>query len=600
MLPTDPGVRHVPLPEHSDWYTPDEHLRWLARRTLGEAIWPVAERALQEAGRIVPTEIEPLAVMAERHPPVLHQYSPRGERIDEIEFHPAYHELLRRYTQFGMVHAAFNDGWRGLPGRAPRALLQALSYLWLQADQAVAGCPGGMLDAGARALERNDAALAARFVPRITSDRGDHLTVGMFLTEKAGGSDVGANETVAVRQDDGTWRLHGEKWFASCPHSDLLLVMARPEGAGPGTRGLGLFLMPRHLEDGSRNAFVLHRLKDKFGTRAMASSELGLRGAFAWQVGDLDRGMKQMLDMVNATRVGIAGVTAAVMRRSAYESLVHCSMRTTFGRTLDAHPLMRDTLAELVVDSVAGLTAALGVADAADRAEAGDPEASATVRLLTPLFKALGSERARVSATEAMEVRGGNGAIEDWPNSRILRDVYIHSIWEGPGNIMALDVLRALVRGAAPGWLGDVERRAEAATSGGPAAPLGAAVLSQVRPVEAEISTVLATTDPDAQQLPVRRLARRMAMLSIGARLAEQAREHAAETGSGRLLWLSARYLARLGGDGLVGRVADDPAWLPHAAAILGGGPVPVEVGAHAARVVGEALARGEGVVAAG
>jgi hypothetical protein len=365
--------------------------------------------------------------------------------------------------------------------------------------------------------------------------------------------------------------------------------MARPEGNGPGTRGLGLFLMPRYLEDGSRNALILHRLKEKFGTRAMASSEAGLRGAFAWQVGPLDRGMKQMLDMVNATRVGIASGTAGVMRRCAHESLEHAAQRSTFGRTLAQHPLMRDTLAELVVDSVAGLTAGMGVAEMADRANAGDRAAGNVLRLLTPLFKGMGSERARICATEAMEVRGGNGAIEDWPNSRILRDVYIHSIWEGPGNIMALDVLRAIAHGAAPDFLGDIEARAEAASTDGPGKALGDVVLRSARRLDADI-TRLATLDPDGQQLPLRRLARRMAITATGARLLEQARDHAAETGSGRLTWLAARYLARLGGEDAVGLVADDPAWLPHGDALLRGGHVPIEIGEHAARTVAHAV----------
>jgi alkylation response protein AidB-like acyl-CoA dehydrogenase len=584
-LPTDPGARHIPLPADDDWYTPDEHLRWLARRTVGEAIWPVAEGALQDLGMLVPQVLEPLAREADRHPPVLHQFNARGERIDEIEFHSSYRELEHTVTRFGFVRAAHVRGWRGLSDRAPRTLMAAMNYLILQADQSITGCPVGMMDAMAHCLERNDPTLAARFVPKLADDTGHHLTAAMFLTEKAGGSDVGANETVAVRQDDGMWRLTGEKWFSSCPHSDLILVMARPEGHVAGTRGLGLFLMPRLLQDGSRNPFVIHRLKEKFGTRGMASGEVGLRGALAWQVGDIDRGMKQMLDMVNATRVGIAGGTAGVMRRCAHESILHAEERATFGRTLATHPLMRDTLAELVVDAVAGLTAVMGVAEQADRADAGDHTAANVLRLLTPLFKAQGCERARICATEAMEVRGGNGAIEDWPNSRILRDVYIHSIWEGPGNIMALDVLRAVAHGAAPDWFADTEQRAEAVSNGGPAACLGQVVIKDLRRVEG-ILAALNGADPDAHQLPMRRLARRMALLATGARLLQQANEHAADTGSGRLAWLAARYLARLGGDHAIAVVADDPAWLPHAEALLRGGPVPVALGENAAQAV--------------
>jgi acyl-CoA dehydrogenase len=588
-LPSDPGARHIPLPADDDWYTPDEHLQWLVRRSVGEAIWPVAESALRDAGRLTPAVLEPLAAQADHHPPILHQYNARGERIDEIEFHPAYKEIERTVLGFGSVRMGYVSGWRGLQGRAPRPLVSAVHYLFLQADQAITGCPIGMMDAGARALERNDPALAARFVPRLTDDTGNHMTMAMFLTEKAGGSDVGANETVAVRQDDGTYRLTGEKWFASCPHSDLVLVMARPEGAGAGTRGLGLFLMPRMLPDGTRNSYVLHRLKDKYGTRAMASSELGLRGALAWPVGDIGRGMKQMLDMVNLTRVGIATATAGSMRRSAHESLTHARMRSTFGRRLALHPMMRDTLAELVVDSTAGLTAAVAVSEAIDRNDAGEPGWDGTLRLLTPLLKMHGTERAVVCAREAMEVRGGNGFIEDWPNSRMLRDVSVHAIWEGPGNIMALDVLRALAHGAGPDFLADLERRAETIAGPGPMAPLSAVLLEQTRRVERDVA-LLGSLDPDAQQLPMRRLARRMAMLAIGSRLAEQAREHAAETGSGRLVWLASRYLARLGGENAVAAVADDATWLAHGEALLYGGPVPVNVGERAARIVAATL----------
>jgi len=205
MLPSDAGAEHIPALDQHDWYAPDEHLRWLTRRSVGEALWPLADSALRELGTLVPGRIEPLVRIADRNPPQLRQYDGRGRRIDEIEFHPAYKEIERTVLGFGSVRAAYGAGWRGLEGRAPRPLVTALLYLFLQSDQAITGCPIGMMDAMARCLERNDAALARRFVPRIVSDAGDHMTSAMFLTEKAGGSDVGANETVATRADDGTW-----------------------------------------------------------------------------------------------------------------------------------------------------------------------------------------------------------------------------------------------------------------------------------------------------------------------------------------------------------------------------------------------------------
>lgn len=589
MIQVDPAVQHIPAPDRHDWYTPDEHLRWLVRDTVGESTWPVADGALTELGELVPQRIEDLAVQADRNPPVLRQYDGRGARIDEIDFHPAYQELMDTVLRFGTVRSAHTAGWRGLAAPAPRALVSAVSYMFLQADQAITGCPVGMMDAMARCLARNDAELAARFVPRIADDTGAPLTGAMFLTEKAGGSDVGANETVAVPAGDGTWRLHGEKWFASCPHSDLVLVMARPEGAPAGPSGLGLFLMPHLLDDGSRNAILIHRLKNKFGTRGMASGEVGLRGAFAWQVGRLDRGMRQMMDMVSLTRVGIITAAAGAMRRNAFEALSHTAQRSTFGAVLQTHPLMRDSLAELVVDSTASLTAAIAASELLDRSDEGDAKAAGALRMITPLFKGYFTERARLCGGDAMEIRGGNGFIEDWPDARLLRDVSVHSIWEGSGNVIALDVLRALGRGAGPHFLGDLERRAEAAGERGPAAALAAPLVRETRLLAAALDG-LAGSDPQAQQLPIRRLARRMAILAAGTRLAEQGNRFAAATGSGRLAWLAARFVARLGGDRLVDTVAADAGWLAHADAILNGGHVPLEVGERLSAAVAAGL----------
>jgi acyl-CoA dehydrogenase len=585
---SDPGSRYIPPLDEQDWYAPDPYLGWLVRRSVGEAVWPVAEAALSEAGRLVPTKIEPLVRLADRNPPVLRQYDRQGNRVDDVEFHPAYTEIENTVLGFGVVRGCYSAGWRGLAGRAPRALISGLLYLFLQSDQSITGCPIGMMDAMARCLERNDPKLARRFVPRIAADDGAHMRAAMFLTEKAGGSDVGANETTAVRGDDGVWRLHGEKWFASCPHSDLVLVTARPQGAAQGVTGLGLFLMPRVLDDGLRNDFVVHRLKDKFGTHAMPSGEVGLRGAVAWPVGHLERGMRQMMDMVQLTRVLIAAACAGAMRRNTFEALSHTTRRTTFGAHLDSHPLMRDTLAELVVDSTAALTALIGLSELIDAGDRGAKEAEDTLRLMTPLCKAHLTERARITATEAMEVRGGNGYIEDWPEPRILRDVYVHAIWEGSSNVIALDVLRAISHGATPGFLSDLERRAELAVEG-PLGPLGACLVAQAGELRRVVAEIAGATG-DAQQMPLRRLTRRMAILAIGARLAEQATDMAREEGNGRLGWIAARYLARLGGDRAVALVAEDIAWLAHAEALLHGGKVPVELAAGSAHVVAGAL----------
>ncbi|MHB8507547.1 MAG: acyl-CoA dehydrogenase family protein, partial [Candidatus Dormibacteria bacterium] len=496
------GAHHIPEVAAQDWYTPDQHLQWLARRASGEALWPVAESALAEAGRLVPTEIEPLMPVIEANPPVLRQFDHRGQRIDEVDYHPWFKRVESTEHGFGLVRMGHIPGWRGHSGTIPAPVHAAIEYLFLQADQPIAACPVGMASAMCRALTRNDPALAATWVPRIASDDpNSYLTAAMFMTEKAGGSDVGANECRAVRDAGGNWRLWGEKWFCSNPTADVVLVLARPENADTGTRGLGLFLMPRLLPDGiddnpgnanpRRNAYILHRLKSKFGNKALASAEIGLRGAFAWQVGNLDRGMKQMLDMVNSTRVGIVSATAGAMRRATFESLMHTSSRQTFGARLDSHPLMRDSLLDLVTDSIGSLSAAMEVSAVLDRADRGDPEQERLLRMLTPMLKGYSAERARVVATEAMEVRGGNGYIEDWPNGRILRDVYVHAIWEGSGNIMALDVLRALAHGAGPAYFDEVERLTEIAVGGGnPAAPVARALHSGLGGLRREVDAL--------------------------------------------------------------------------------------------------------------
>jgi len=600
----DTGSHHIPEVASQDWYSGDVHVQWLVRRAVGDAIWPIAEEAMRDAGRIAPTKIDPLMPIIEANPPVLRQYDHRGRRIDEVDYHPGFKEVERTEHTFGLVRMSAMPGWRGIEGRVPAAMHSGIEYFFLQADQPIAACPVGMASAMVRVLRKNDPHLAETWIPRLGSDDPDrYLTAAMFITEKAGGSDVGASECVATQGEDGQWRISGEKWFCSNPTADLVLILARPEGRGPGTGGLGLFLMPRNLDaQGNlpagpddlsevRNRYIIHRLKSKFGNKALASAEIGLRGALAWPVGDLDRGMKQMLDMVNATRVGIVTAAAGSMRRAVFESLEHTSGREAFGRRLDHHPLMRDTLVELVVDATATLSAAIEVAQLMEKADGGDPQSERLLRVLTPMVKGYAAERARVVATEAMEVRGGNGYIEDWPSGRLLRDVYVHAIWEGSGNIMALDVLRALGKGHGPAYFEEVERLCESTATGkGGAAELARALLASTPALQQDVAS-LAAFDLDGAQLRVRRIERRMAITYMAALLAQQAQEYEAQTGSGRLTYLAARFAARLGGPMAEAAVADDQRWLADFEGISGGGQVSPETGARAAALVAPYLA---------
>ncbi len=586
-----PDPEHDPIPPlpTGNWFTADPYLPWLLRHLLDDSTWPIADRALTELGELVPEYIEPRMVAADANPPVLRTHDARGHRTDDIIFNSAYLEIEQKIIEFGTVRAAYLPGWRGLEAPAPRVLVAALQYMFLESDQSIMGCPVGMSDAMARCLQHNDPALAKRFIPRLADDAGAYLRGAMLLTERYGGSDVGANVVEAVRESDTTWRLTGEKWFASCPHSDLFLVTARPVGAPSGTKGLGLFLVPRMLDDGSRNPFTIRRLKDKFGTRAMPSGEIEFDSTFAWQVGDVQRGMREMLDMINLTRICIAVVCAGAMRRNVYEALHHAKHRIAFGAPLIDQPLMADTLIEMVVDSHAATCAAFALADALDRADAGVDPYGDIVRLLTPLYKTYSTERARITAAEGMEVRGGNGVINEWPEARILRDISVHAIWEGSSNVIALDVLRALRHGAFPPLLDYLEDKLAACPDDAPVSPLRDALQHELHLLHDRIRKLL-DANPMESELGARRLARSLAVVSIAATLAEQSVWEWQESKSARLAWIAARYAARLVHPASLSPLLDDPGWLSFRTELLAGGSVPGELAHDLAKRVQDAL----------
>ena len=264
------------------------------------------------------------------------------------------------------------------------------------------------------------------------------------MTERAGGSDVGTIETVA-RFENGAGGSHGDKWFCSHADADVALLLARPEGAPAGTKGLALFALPRRLEDGSRNAYRIVRLKDKLGTRSMASGEILLEGAFAWLVGKADQGLKQMMEQVNLSRLSHGVRAASMMRRCVNEAMVCARSREAFGRTIIDYPLLRRQLMKITVPAEQALSMFLFAASAMDRANAGDAEAESLLRILTPLLKFRACRDNIPVATGAMEVRGGNGYIEEWVNARLVRDAHIGVLWEGTSNINALDIITRAV-----------------------------------------------------------------------------------------------------------------------------------------------------------
>jgi hypothetical protein len=274
------------------------------------------------------------------------------------------------------------------------------------------------------------------------------------MTEKEGGSDVGKLASTAVQEGD-HWRLTGEKWFCSNADAKVVMLLARPEGAGPGTRGVGLFLMPRFLDDGSQNHYRIVRLKDKLGTRSMASGEIKLEGAIAYSVGRLDRGFVQMAEMVNSSRLSNGVKSTALMRRAWHDAMAVARGRVVFGSRISDLPLARRQLMKITLATEQALSMSFLTADALDRAEGGSQDAAALLRILTPTLKFRSTRDARKVCGDAMEMRGGVGYIEEFATARLLRDAHLGSIWEGTGNIVALDALtRAIGRHGADSALG--------------------------------------------------------------------------------------------------------------------------------------------------
>jgi putative acyl-CoA dehydrogenase len=422
--------------------------------------WEGWERELHQLGQCAGSaRTQELARLANEHPPVLRTHDPRGNRIDEVEFHPAWHELMVTAVGHGLHAAPWLDG---VPGaHLARA---AKFYVWAQAE-AGHGCPISMTYSAVPAL-RHEPRLAERFEPLLGSRTYDPglrvpegkagLLAGMAMTEKQGGSDVRANSTRAVPAGDG-YQLTGHKWFCSAPMCDLFLVLAQaPEG-------LSCFLLPRMLPDGTRNSMRLQRLKDKLGNRSNASSEVEYDGAFAWLVGEPGRGVTTIIDMVSATRLDCVLGSAAAMRQACVTAIHYASNRRAFGATLAAQPLMGSVLADLALESQAATTLAMRLAGAADRAAHGDASEVALLRLALPAAKYWVCKRTPTVAGEALECLGGNGYVEESGLPRLYRDAPLNSVWEGSGNVTALDVLRALARspGSADALLAEIDLAAD-------------------------------------------------------------------------------------------------------------------------------------------
>jgi len=429
-----------------NFYRADPALMDLLRIHLPEALFRHIEPHLDRLGALAGGHLDECARLADRHVPVLHQRDRFGRDVQWIEYHPAYRELERAaFGKFGIHAMSIRKGILGWPEKYPVVAKHAFTFLFNQAEFGL-GCPINVTDGCAKLLANfGGEALKARYLDGLTQTDMEKLTQGgQFMTEKEGGSDVGTLATTAV-QDGDHWRLHGEKWFCSNADAKVVMLLARPQGAESGTRGVGLFLMPRYLDDGSQNHYRIVRLKDKLGTRSMASGEIKLEGAIAYAVGRLDRGFVQMAEMVNASRLSNGVKSTALMRRAYHDAMTVATNRVVFGSRIVDLPLGRRQLMKIMVATEQALSMSFLTADALDRAEAGSQDAAALLRILTPTLKFRATRDARKVCGDALEMRGGIGYIEEFATARLLRDAHLGSIWEGTGNIVALDALKRAV-----------------------------------------------------------------------------------------------------------------------------------------------------------
>jgi acyl-CoA dehydrogenase len=441
----DPGLL-APDTSGMNFYRADPALTDLLRIHLPEPLFRHIEPHLDRLGALAGGHLDECARLADRHVPVLHQRDRFGRDAQWIEYHPAYRELERAaFGEFGIHAMSLRKGIMGWPQPYPVVAKHAFTFLFNQAEFGL-GCPINVTDGCAKLLAKfGSEALQTKYLDGLTQTDMSKLTQGgQFMTEKEGGSDVGTLTTVAVQEGD-HWRLSGEKWFCSNADAEIVMLLARPEGAVGGTRGVGLFLMPRRLDDGSPNHYRIVRLKDKLGTRSMASGEIKLEGAIAYAVGKLDRGFVQMAEMVNSSRLSNGVKSTALMRRAHHDALTVARNRVVFGRRIIELPLARRQLMKIMLATEQALSMSLLTADALDRAEAGSQDAAALLRILTPTLKFRATRDARKVCGDALEMRGGIGYIEEFATARLLRDAHLGSIWEGTGNIVAIDALQRAV-----------------------------------------------------------------------------------------------------------------------------------------------------------
>jgi alkylation response protein AidB-like acyl-CoA dehydrogenase len=513
-----------------DWYEVDPNLRFTLDRLLPDTEdRALAEELVAEYGPLVGGPIARRAEVTDKNGPVLQRWDHWGREADQVVHNSTWLENKADLVRHNYTSLHVRAGNRPVPG----IVTAALNYLVCQAETALI-CAMGMTNGAADIVQRYaPKAVRDDVVGRLTSTDPDAAWEGgMFLTERQGGSDVGANTTTAV-QDGDEWRLYGEKFFCSNIDAEVFVVLARPEGAPPGGRGLATFIVPRLLPDGSTNGFHMRRLKPKMGTVGVPTGEVVLEGARAWLAGGSNqsatgdaardgRGLNRMMEMVNGSRFGVAIMGLGIHRRSFLEAAIYAAHREQWGQRIDRYPLVRETLVDLLVELEAGMAVTFECAATA-RGSVDEEEARLIRRILIPLAKMRATRVAVGAAGTALEVLGGNGYMNDWPMARQFRDAQCHPIWEGTENIICLDVRRAMrSEGAHEALLARIERSLDVAGPHEPLARPADAVAGTLKEAREAIA-YLQGADDDVQLLQARRLANLLADLSEGAVLLDEA-----------------------------------------------------------------------------
>ncbi|MFQ3318096.1 MAG: acyl-CoA dehydrogenase [Natronomonas sp.] len=550
-MSTDP-IQYADYDEgrNCNYWALDRTLQFEARRIYPDDEFEWAEDVLSEFGEVLGHRMADTADRIDTEGHELKSFDKYGDRLNEVEYHPLIHEQEAiAYEQFGLTHDAFHapPGRDEPVGLSHTLMMQALlSYV----DGGFC-CPVSMTTGAAIVLDTfDDGDLTEYFEGLTARDLDDHIEGAMFLTEEQGGSDVGANEVRAEPQDDGTYRLYGEKWFCSNIDAEGALALARTSDAPDGVEGLSLFLVPRTKPDGEVNESHFRRLKDKLGTISVPTGEIEFEGAEAYLVGDEQEGFKYMAEMMNFERLTNATGAIGIMGRALLEAKVRAAQREAFGNPIDEYPLMRRDLVDMAVDYEAAAAFSFEGARLLDEREqvGDDSDAYKLMRLFIPVAKYKTGRMAVETTSYAMEVLGGNGYVREHTTERLLRDAQVLPIWEGPSNILALDALRALNHENAHEALLPYVQEKLAAVEHPLLESLAESTESRFQELQTALGT-LATEDGDYAQYHAKRLSDLIFDVVTAALFLEEAQWQIDEEGNGRKALVAQQFIKTRFGD---------------------------------------------------